>query len=123
MLQVPVKYLSHALVVELTAGVVEVMENNTHLTPRQHHLVSSPDTRVLRNGNIVADKQLFIQFLTRPQTRRFYRNITIRVFIIANGEPLQRNHAVRKVDDLDGFPISRTKTSPPVPMAPAWITN
>ena len=66
-----------------------------------------------RNDSLSFRDQFFVQFLPGPESDVLDRDIPVRF------ESVQADHIARHIGDADGFPISRMKTSPPSPIAPA----
>src|SRR5580698_1996560 len=58
---------------------------------------------VLRAGDVVADQELLVELLRRPQSRIGDLDIAVWVLLIPHGHAHEMNHALRQIADAHGL--------------------
>ena len=114
----------HLAAIDTVHGNRKLRKKLASLFPGRARLDRAHDHRVLGPRDVAADQELLVELLPRPQSRIL--DFDVAVGIRRRREPTRPVSLIIRLASSSistGWPMSSTKTSPPVPIEPAWSTS
>src|SRR6056297_245240 len=92
-------YCARCAFVVVVYGLTQVLERGCHFELGQETFLSAQDLGMWRGQHVRRNQEFLMEFLTRAQTGNLDLDVTLRVFLVPDGEARPFDHLARQLVD------------------------